>query len=205
MLVIFNGPPGTGKDECCLFMEQSNGFEHKTFKKALFVETCKFFNVSFEWFMNGYDDRSIKEAPSSRLNGMSRREAMIHVSEEIVKPMYGKDFFGSEVSKSLEMNVDYCFSDGGFKEELMPIIDKFGVENICLIQLTREGCDFSSDSRRYLNGNLIEEFIIGKETPIKKSHILPKKFAVNTYRIHNNGTMKELYGQIEKICKTIKY
>ena len=198
MLIILNGPPGSGKDVCCLYLEKK-GLVHKSFKKVLIEETCKYFNVSYEWFIKSYDDRIVKETPSTHLGGMSRREALIHVSENIIKPKYGKDFFGKEVSKTLSPDKNYCFSDGGFKEEITPIINKVGADNICLVQLTRMGCDFSSDSRRYLNGNLIKEFIINKETSINKTHVLPEKLSIRTYRIHNNGGMEELHGKIEKI------
>lgn len=198
MLIILNGPPGTGKDECCLYLEKK-GFVHKSFKKALIKKTCKYFDVSYEWFIESYNDRTVKEAPSLYLGGMSRREALIYVSETIIKPKYGKKFFGKEVAKTLKPNTNYCFSDGGFKEELVPVINKVGADNICLVQLTRMECDFSSDSRRYLNGDVIKEFIINKETPINKMHIIPEKFAVRTYRIHNNGGIEELHGKIEEI------
>lgn len=203
MIVIFNGPPRTGKDECCAYLIEK-GFEHLSFKKVLFQETCKYFGVDINWFMDGYNDRSVKETSSSYLQGYSRRESMIHVSENVIKPKYGKDFFGNEVANTIVEGKDYCFSDGGFKEELVPIINKVGTKDLCLVQLTREGCDFSSDSRRYLNGTLINEYIIEKETPIIKSHILPENFSVRTYRIHNNGNVKELHGTIEKICRTEK-
>lgn len=199
MIIIFNGPPGTGKDEACLFLRKEKKFTHIEFKDALFDETCKYFSVDKSWFMNGYGDRAIKERVEPILQNMSRRNALIHVSENVIKPLYGKDFFGRKVAEKLEEGLDYCSSDGGFKEEIIPIINKVGTNNICLVQLTREGCDFSTDSRRYLNGNLIEEFVISKETPIVKSHILPEKFSIKTYRIHNNGSVKQLHETIERI------
>lgn len=199
MIIIFNGPPGTGKDEVCLFLKNKLDFTHIEFKDALFDETCKHFNVSKEWFMSGYSDRSIKERKESILENRSRRDALIHVSEDIIKPNYGKDYFGVKVVEKIKDGVDYCFSDGGFKEEILPIINIVGTKKICLVQLTREGCDFSTDSRRYLNGNLVEEFVLDKKTDINKSHILPDKFSIRTYRIHNNGSVKQLHETIETI------
>jgi hypothetical protein len=149
--------------------------------------------------MENYDDRVLKERAESRLGGLSRREALIYVSEEIIKPKFGKDFFGVKAAQELDNTDNYCFSDGGFQEELVPIINKLGADNIILIQLTREGCDFSSDSRRYINGILVEEFILGVETPIIKSHILQENFPIKTYRVHNNATVQELRAVLEKI------
>jgi hypothetical protein len=201
-VVIFNGPPGCGKDAACLFYK-SIGYTHLSFKEELFKETIRFFGVSRDWFMEGYDNRDIKEKPVSELQiagkKLSRRDAMIYVSEKYIKPKYGKEYFGTQLSKNMNETDLFCVSDGGFQEELSPIINKFGAENITIIQLTREGCNFSSDSRRYLNGNLINEFILGKETSIVQCHILPEQLNISTYRVHNNGTLEEFHGTLQMI------
>lgn len=201
-VIIFNGPPGTGKDAACLFF-QNLGYKHLSFKEELFRETFKFFGVSKGWFMKGYEDRSIKEKPVGQLRvsgtALSRRDAMIYVSEKYIKPKYGKDYFGKKLSEHMTKDGLFCVSDGGFQEELTPIINKFGAESITLVQLTREGCDFSSDSRRYFNGNLVQEFILGKETPIVKCHFLPDQFPIRTYRVHNNDSIESFRRTLQTI------
>lgn len=202
MLLLFNGPPGSGKDEACLhFMKK--GFKHLSFKEELFKETLKFFGVSKGWFMKGYNDRSIKEkpVPELKVNGvaLSRRDAMIYVSEKYIKPKYGNDFFGRQLSSHIKPNMQVCISDGGFVEELHPVINTVGADNIAIVQLTRDGCDFSSDSRRYFDGSLVEQFIIGKQTDIPDRHVLTPKFPVRMYRIHNNGSID----QFRQVLNTI--
>ena len=201
-VIIFNGPPGSGKDAACDFFGNF-GFKHLSFKEELFKETIRFFNVSKDWFMKGYEDRNIKEKQVQELevngNILSRREAMIYVSEQYIKPKYGNDYFGLQASKQILPNRDYCFSDGGFVSELIPIINKIGIENIYIVQLTRDGCDFSSDSRRYFDGEIIQEYVINKKTEISKTHVLPKKFPIRTYRIHNNGNIEEFKAILYKI------
>jgi hypothetical protein len=195
LIVIFNGPPGSGKDESCLYFENL-GYKHLSFKKELFKETINFFGVSEEWFMKDYNNRFTKELPVSQLkiNGseLSRRDAMIYVSEQFIKPKYGKEFFGLKLAEQIQPVASYCVSDGGFEEELIPIINKVGADRIILIQLTRDGCDFSSDSRKYIHG---------KETKISDFHVLSKKFNIRTYRIHNNGTLQELQNVLQLIHK----
>jgi hypothetical protein len=198
LIFIFNGPPGSGKDEACRLFKQKE-YKHLSFKYHLFRATVDHFYVSLDWFMQNYENRSVKERPENRLNGFSRREALIHVSENIIKPAFGKEYFGLKAAEEMEPSGDYCFSDGGFQEEIVPIINKLGAENIILVQLTREGCDFSSDSRRYINGTLVEEFILGKETPVIKSHILEQKFPIKTYRVHNNAAVQDFRAALEKI------
>lgn len=198
MIIIFNGPPGSGKDEAAAYFKR-RGFKHLSFKYVLFKETISFFGVDEEWFMDGYNDRSIKERPEEFLDGMSRREAMIYVSEVITKPALGKDIFGVYVSKEIEDGKNYAISDGGFEEELIPIINRVGTKDIVLVQLTRDGCDYSSDSRRYFNGSLIKEYIIGYSSIIDSDYILPKEFPIRTYRVHNNGTLEEFHSILHDI------
>lgn len=192
MIIIFNGPPASGKDEAAAYFKR-RGFKHLSFKHFLFQETIAFFGVEEEWFMNGYNDRSAKERPEELLDGMSRREAMIYVSEDIAKPAFGKDVFGVHVAKEVEDGKNYAISDGGFEEELVPIINRVGADNIILVQLTREGCDYSLDSRRYFNGKLVKEYVIQKTSSINANHMLPNVFPVRTYRVHNNGSIEEFH------------
>jgi hypothetical protein len=198
MNIIFNGPPGSGKDEACEFLVNSQGFKHLSFKDQLFIDTIKFFGVNHAWFMNGYNTN--KEIPEKLLNGLSRREAMIYTSEEIMKKRHGRDYYGIQTSKKIDGISSYCFSDGGFVEEVLSIINTVGANNICIVQLFREGCSFSSDSRNYLNGEyLIEEHIINfkSEKEIKGKPILP----IRSYQIHNNGNVRNFHQAIRKILR----
>ena len=61
MIVIFNGPPASGKDEAASLFKQEFGFGNLSFKYQLFKETIEHFKVDKEWFMEGYNDRSQKE------------------------------------------------------------------------------------------------------------------------------------------------
>lgn len=198
MIIIFNGPPGSGKDEAASYFKR-RGFKHLSFKYVLFKETISFFGVDEEWFMDGYDDRSVKERPEDLLEGMSRREAMIYVSEEITKPAFGDDIFGVYVANEIEDGKNYAISDGGFEDELVPLINRVGADDIVLVQLTRDGCDYSSDSRRYFNGNLIKEYVIQKHTSVNLDHVLPNEFPIRTYRVHNNGSVEEFHNILHDI------
>ena len=57
--------------------------------------------------MSEYNNRDVKERPETSLNGFSRRSALLHVSEEAIKPVFGKDYFGIELSKTLNENEHY--------------------------------------------------------------------------------------------------
>lgn len=203
MIVIFNGPPASGKDEAASLYKETYGFGNLSFKYQLFKETIKHFEVDERWFMEGYNDRTQKEKKEFALEGMSRREAMIHVSEDIIKPKKGLDYFGRSVADEIEEGNNYALADGGFVEELEPIIEKVGTENIVIVQLTREGCDYSSDSRKYFNGNLINETTIGHQTQIDRMYVLDEKMDIKTYRLHNNGSLHNLHDALSNIHNEI--
>lgn len=199
MIILFNGPPGAGKDLAANYFK-SKGFKHLSFKYQLFKETIEYFNVDEKWFMDGYNNRETKELPSSLLGHMSRREAMIYVSEEVIKPRQGPDYFGNLVANEIDLTKDYCISDGGFIEELIPVINKVGTSNFVLVQLTRDGCDYSADSRRYFQGIEVEhEYINGFMTPVDSKYVLPHEFDVTMYRIHNNTTIEDFNESLENI------
>jgi len=198
LIVLFNGPPRSGKDEAADYFKQK-GFKHLSFKYQLYRETCNYFKCDYEWFMERYDDRSLKEVPHVDLGHMSCREAMIYVSEKVIKPKHGLDFFGKQVANEINLSKDYCISDGGFIDELIPVINRIGSDNFVLVQLTRDGCDYSSDSRRYFDGELYHQYINSHETPIQKKYVLPHKFNVKTYRIHNNGELGAFHNVLKDI------
>ena len=198
MIILFNGPPRSGKD-CAADFFKEKGFKHLSFKYQLYKETIKYFDCDPRWFMDRYDNRAEKEVPSAWLGHMSVREAMIYVSEKIIKPKKGLDYFGTQVANEIDLNKDYCISDGGFIDELVPVINTVGSDNFVLVQLTREGEDYSSDSRRYFDGNVIKQYVITHETPISQKYVLPHKFDVRTYRIHNNGDIGAFHKVLQEI------
>lgn len=198
MIILFNGPPRAGKDEAADFFK-TKGFKHLSFKYQLYKETIKYFDVKESWFMDRYNNRAEKEVPSALLGHMSVREAMIYVSEEVVKPKRGLNYFGKLVADEIEDGKDYCISDGGFIDELVPVINKVGSDNFVLVQLTREGCDYSTDSRRYFDGNLIHEYVNEFRTPVQQQYVLPQKFDVKTYRIHNNSHIGAFHSVLQEI------
>ena len=113
----------------------------------------------------------------------SSREALIHVSEEVVKPEYGEDYYGQKIVYKIQNSPDrYVFlSDGGFKSELTPLLDKG--YNVHIVKLERSGATFEGDSRTLLNEDDFKDY----------SNI---KFTTIT----NNGSLDELYENIREFA-----
>ena len=203
MIVIFNGPPGSGKDDACLKMMEY-GYIHLSFKGELYKEVVDFYNVDYNWFMEGYANRDIKEnVREQRLGWKTRREAMIYVAESVIKPFHGKDYFGKKVLDQIDPTKNYCISDAGYAEEVQPLVDAFGEELISIIQIERTDCDFSSDKRRYIgepNSGTFPVYHNQEKKPIEEPReFIKTNFSVDTYMIRNNTTLENFHRHVNFI------
>lgn len=176
-VVILNGPPFSGKDAGAEHLERLlPNAKKREFKSQLIRLTKVIHGISDEQWDELYT-REKKELPSDLLDGMSPRQALIKVSEQVIKPNYGKDYFGKFAAKTLEEGVN-VFSDGGFVEEIVPVKDSVGEENTLVVRICREGCSFSGDSRSYLPDGTVNKMI----------------------DLHNDGT-PEYFEQLEEVVK----
>lgn len=108
------------------------------------VHTDKFFN---------------KRITVMPLWNLSLREAMIYISEIIMKPRFGNNFFGVARAKAIQEGEIAVDSSTGFVEELPPLIERLGQENILLIRVHREGTTFEGDSRNYIPDGVISNTV----------------------------------------------
>lgn len=167
-VLIINGPPNSGKDELANILVLRYGYVRKReFKEKLFELVKSIYSVSDKVFNDIYTDRTKKEIGNPIFDGLSVRAAMIKVSEQVIKPVYGNQYFGRAAARMLVEGSLNVFSDGGFEDENIPLIEKVGIENFKIIRLERDGCNFDNDSRCYLPNH--------------------------DYLIKNNGSMKDLH------------
>jgi len=205
-VVVFNAPARSGKDSASSHMCKitDNGY-HKAFKDELFKICANILGISVERFKDGYDETLgevynrkgkkllFHEDPDiwykdytgtilQRIRGKqySKREFLIHMSENVIKPSFGKDAFGKTFVNSLPEEGIVFVSDSGFPEELQPVIDYVGAENVLVIRIQREGCSFEGDSRDYLTPEMFDD-------------------KVQFYQIVNNGTEKEFLEGVEEL------
>jgi hypothetical protein len=176
---LLNAPPSSGKDEVAKYLATTRGLgTHAEIKEKLFELTCAVYCISREDFMAIYSTE-LKEKPDSRLRGLSPRQALIKVSEEMLKPVFGKRYFGEAAALSLKEG-DTFFSDSGFYDEAEAIRDVVGKENLFIIRIHRPGYTYErfNDSRRYLTDEECE------------------RLAADYIDIHNDGTLEEFFVQV---------
>jgi len=204
-MILLNAPAKSGKDVVIKHLQESGiPLQYAECKDKLHDLVQEIFNIDFERYWEIYDDRSLKEIPlpeftvnlyatefialselfqrdlglSGKLQ-LSIREAMIYVSEILIKPRFGEDYFGK--SRMFKMDHDGVWVDGSaaFVEELTPLIEEIGQPNILLIRVRREGYTFEGDSRSYIPDGVI----------------------VNTADVENNGTEQEYFDKVEEIVR----
>lgn len=202
-VVVFNSAPRSGKNIAADYMcntintQDSNLVAyHKAFKDELFKICANTLGISVEEYQTDYDRQtpdkvwwmkdlvSISTSASMKVQGekklYSQREFLIHMSENVIKPSFGKDAFGKAFVNSLPEEGIVFVSDSGFPEELQPVIDHVGAENVLVIRIQREGCSFEGDSRDYLTPEMFDD-------------------KVKFYQVINNGTEMEFLEGVEEL------
>lgn len=147
MIILFNGPPGSGKDYLAKALK----------KRIYFCSTTKFAEPihKIAMAMLGINSTEYYKAYNERKEevvwyGMTPRQLVQYIAQDVIKPKFGSDYFALNACKRVKGHV--IFSDLGFKEELDAIAAEF--YNVFVVQLEREGCNFAGDTRDYVNSGL---------------------------------------------------
>lgn len=165
-VIVLNAPMKSGKDylsDLLVGIMEQNGIPaaHREVKEMLFSVAIKAAGITPQLWTAIYD-RHYKEEPSPYLmidgKHVSPREWMIHCSEDLIKPVFGKHAFGDAAVNALRK--DYpegegviIYSDGGFIEEVERLSEYAYSTggDFMLVRVHREGYGWGIDSRSYLN------------------------------------------------------
>ncbi|CAM0070297.1 deoxynucleoside monophosphate kinase [Vibrio phage K354] len=169
-----------GKDTSANHMVQlinsqdGNLVAHKrNFKDKLIEATATMLNIPVEEFLAYYDEktenvsslfkRTVKTCNFSKYEWwkdvpmyyvgntlFSKRQALIHCSEALFKPLLGKEVFGQMFVESLPEEGITFSGDGGFPDEAIPVIRELGKENVLIVRITRDIQSDVVDSRSLL-------------------------------------------------------
>jgi len=172
-LIILNGPPRSGKDtiggQFNNWRQQPTSMKYPLLDAAIGMSgvsvsdwheryDARFYPYGYPCHTPTYSDfeepRWMKDEPWNRLGGLSQRQYLIWLSEEVIKPRHGKQHFGELLKAELDIeahtdDMDFILTDGGFEDEFVPFLGEDDWE-VILIRLHREGCTFDNDSRNFL-------------------------------------------------------
>src|SRR5690348_1502300 len=178
-VVLFNGPPHSGKDECgkCLIPLTRNSTILKfagTLKRSTHLDFGLPDDLPDDAFENCKDD------PHPAFFGLSPRNAYIQKSELRQKPFLGQEIYGKTTLRRLWQHYQagkrvFLCTDSGFADEVQPLFRVISREDFLLVRLFSEsrGCNFMIDSRTHIE--------------------LP---GVTTYNVDNNGCIDEFHNTI---------
>lgn len=174
-IIFLNGPPRSGKDSAATALQvRFTGIAEMKFSDP--VKTAVHAAFGLAHGAGGFEKR--KDEPCAEFFGQIPRQCYINHSEKYMKPLYGQDIFGKLFVRRTDF-IQYShkkvivISDSGFASEAQPVIEKFGAENCMLVRIHRQGCNYSKDSRSYLE--------------------LPVAYTTN---IHNDGELEDLAHRI---------
>lgn len=151
-ILFLQGPPRSGKDFLGSFISRwfnsNTDIPTRSFKFADPINK----HLRDTWGVDCNDPNFDKDIPRDRFGGKSLRDLAIDYSENVIKPRFGKSYFGEEALKScqifLQGNPGLCiFTDSGFEQEAVPIVDYYRPSNCRIIQVHKEGKCFKNDSR----------------------------------------------------------
>lgn len=187
-IVLFNAPPRAGKDTAangvligmCNRQASESPKAYITGIHKMATPLKEAAHALFGVTMSAGEIEMHKDEPLHEFLGRTPRQVYISLSEDYMKPTYGISAFAHifinrlrkrERLANIATGQDYlCIcSDLGFNEELEPIVTEFGADNVLLVRIKREGCDFKNDSRSYL-----------------------KHPDITSHWLHNNGTVDDL-------------
>ena len=151
-IIILNAPPGAGKDTIGNMVERWSR-EHvvkMSFKAPMFeIALAILGSHDYGKFLDAYNDRERKEKPIDILSGKTPREFMIWISEDVIKPQFGKQYFGKRFNQeAIKYVYPIICTDGGFPDEVIALIE--AGHNVQVCRLHRENFTFEGDSRNYI-------------------------------------------------------
>jgi energy-coupling factor transporter ATP-binding protein EcfA2 len=149
-IILINGPPRAGKSTLAKMLHklephsQVLGFSYHLKRM---VHGIYFGRAGWDMDPDCFDD--VKTIPQDMLDGKTWREMYIFYSEKVIKPLHGKEWFGTKFVEACKMPFVFV-PDSGFVEEAERVMRYFGPDNLTLVRLYREGATFAGDSRSYI-------------------------------------------------------
>jgi hypothetical protein len=181
-IIVMNSPAFSGKDTAADYIAEKYDAQHLRFKDGLYKVAAMVAGITEFQMKQLATFRPTKETPSHYFSvggeQASPRQWLIHCSENIVKPLLGKDFFGKQLAQSITSDL-VVISDSGFESEIVPLLE--AGHYVCVIRIEREGYTFAGDSRNYL----------------------PTSPLYHTFLVNNNGTLEQFLNKVGNIVDDV--
>jgi hypothetical protein len=181
-IIVMNAPAQSGKDCAADYVTEKYQAQHLRFKDGLYKVAAMVAGITEFQMKQLATFRPTKETPSRYFSvggeQVSPRQWLIHCSENVVKPLLGKDFFGKQLAQSITSDL-VVISDSGFESEIVPLLE--AGHDVYVFRIEREGYTFAGDSRSYL-----------PTSPLYK-----------TFLLENNGTLDQFLNKVGSIVDDV--
>lgn len=153
-IVLLNAPPRAGKNTSASLLQAAFpncgviGFSHHLKRMVHGI-----YMGHRGWLLDPDHYDAVKEIPNPNFDGLTPRQAYVHYSENVIKPLHGDEWFGEKFCQTVnDTKYDMiAVPDSGFRKEAERAVREFGADNMLLIHLYKAGCSYAGDSRGYIN------------------------------------------------------
>ena len=146
MIIFLNGPPGCGKDTVGRILERDHGAILYKVAAPLRAALCG---------LLGIEDTEVELVKGGRFTtGATGRDLMIGISEDVVKPLLGHDWFGRKCGRQIAQDAPALavVTDAGFRNEVAACMAAADMP-ASVWRIQRPGCSFAGDSRGWVSVN----------------------------------------------------
>lgn len=141
-VIIFNGPPSSGKDTAAIAVSEALGIPHIKLSWPLKYIASDVLGISHEVLEKNKERATIFE--------LSYRQIQIEIFRAIAAVL-GTKWLAAMIVTRIDRNSVhdvFVLSDCGRDEEVTTLCSAFGVENVLLVNIYRKGTDYSNDIRK---------------------------------------------------------
>lgn len=174
-IILFNGPPGSGKDTIARTCKAQKGGHTISFAEPLYNYLTYCLKLPYHEIQSCKDESIFQE-----INYKTPRQEMIDFSLQWLKPRFGDDILGKILAEKAKYCIEYeqktsdrkvlkqqvhadihiWIPDLGFKSDVRGLIQGLHSEvedyEFHLVHLYRDGTNFDNDVRKYIDLKNIE-------------------------------------------------
>ena len=165
LVVLFNGPPRSGKDSACeIIMKHFPEVHYVYFKEILYSETAKILGLDFNFWAKVCQNGDLKDSPMLVMSAgelMTPRDVLIYLAEKVLKPKHGKEFIARGTAETISGLIQFqreqnneeaviVIPDLGFDYEIDTVREMIPNAHVISVAVHRPGFTFEGDSRSYV-------------------------------------------------------
>ena len=195
VVIMFNGPPRSGKDSACeIIMKHFPEVHYAYFKEVLYKESAKILGLDFNFWASVCQNGDLKDKPMLTMSAgetgavMTPRDILIYLAEKVLKPKYGQDFIARGTADTIIELIQLqreqsneaaviVVPDLGFDYEIDTIRKKLPDAHVISVAVHRPGFTFEGDSRNY----------------VKEAN----------FGLHNTGSYEDLENKVLRLFRNI--